>query len=179
MRKQNVGEDPDFEILEVIDLEEQEKPPAPAAPTALPAHITGAIRIPTGRPTVVMRREAEEQATRRLLRQFLPALDNLESCIRERPDAKTLEQGVRIALRSLWDVFRPYDLERIEGSGMPFDPRLHEAAEITPSNRVPVNTVLETLRVGYRLGGELVRPAMVRVSVEETSPAASENKEQP
>ncbi len=150
-----------IEILEIVDLDppEDEVREGPAARTA-PAE--------PPRPSTVQRREIEDGAARQLLRALLPPLDALESCVRERPDFATLEVGVRMALRGLWDVFRPYNLERIEGDGVPFDPRLHEAAEVTPSDRVPVNTVLETLRVGYLLRGELVRPALVRVSAPAT-----------
>lgn len=161
-------DDPDFEILEIIDLNTgpvDGKPPA-AAPAA-PPPVQGKVK--TGAPASVpyaVREQVKREATCALLRDLLTPLDALESCIRERPDPETLEQGVRMALRSMWNVFRPHGLERIEGHGMPFDPRLHEAAEITPSERVPVNTVLETLRVGYTLSGQLVRPAMVRVSVQ-------------
>lgn len=153
----------DIEILEIVDLEPVEertpaRPTIPRAPAPRPPGDDGA--------RVERRRDTEENATRRLLRDLLPALDALECCVRQRPEAAELERGVRLALRGLWDVFRPYNLERIEGDGVPFDPRVHEAAEVTPSTSVPVNTVLETLRVGYLLGGELVRPALVRVSVE-------------
>lgn len=147
------GDDTDFEILEIIDLRETSPQPSDE-PDHAPA------------PSLADRRRAQRAAACELLRGLLPPLDALESCVREEPDRQRLEQAVRIALRGLWDVFRPYHLVRVEGHGMPFDPRLHEAGEITPSARVPVNTVLETLRVGYLLGGELVRPAMVRVSVE-------------
>ncbi len=163
-------DDPDFEILEIIDLntgpvDGQPAVPAPSVPAPAAAAAKPRPNAPGAVPYAV-REQVKREATCSLLRDLLGPLDALESCIRERPDPETLEQGVRMALRSLWNVFRPHGLERIEGHGMPFDPRLHEAAEITPSERVPVNTVLETLRVGYTLSGQLVRPAMVRVSVQ-------------
>lgn len=110
------------------------------------------------------RQEGVLDGVRQTLRRLLPALDALESCFRETSDPETLEQGVRLALRGIWDVFRPHELERIEGDRVPFDPVVHEAVEVTPSAAVPPGTVLQVLRVGYRLAGELVRPAMVRVS---------------
>lgn len=170
MKETPDGDDSDFEILEIIDLSEHEAtriPPAtPVKPVPSAAQRTGGV--PIMRPGE--RDEIRRAAVREVLRQVLPPLDALETCLRERPDQATLVQGVRLALRELWDVFRPFEIDRIEGHGMPFDPRRHEAAEVTPSQRVPVNTVLETLRVGYTLGGELVRPALVRVSVEQPEP---------
>lgn len=129
--------------------------PAPPARGGLPA-----------RPSLVRAREESfRDGIRATLRQLLPALDSLESCYREASDQQALQQGVRMALRGMWDVFRSHDLERIEGDGIAFDPRFHEAVQVTESTRVASGTVLEVLRVGYTLGGELVRPAMVRVAV--------------
>jgi molecular chaperone GrpE len=122
-------------------------------------------RAPSGPSLVRAREESFREGIRATLRQILPELDSLESCYREATDQPSLQQGVRMALRGLWDVFRSHDLERIEGDGIAFDPRFHEAAQVTESTRVPPGTVLEVLRVGYTLAGELVRPAMVRVAV--------------
>lgn len=107
------------------------------------------------------------EGRRQVLRQLLNPLDSLESCVREDSDPETMAEGVRLALRGLWDVFRHHDLERIEGDGVAFDPHIHEAAETVYSPRVPGGTVIKVLRVGYLLGGELVRPALVRVAMAE------------
>lgn len=174
MNERPEGDEPDFEILEIIGVNDNTGPQHAARSAA---HATGPVAVATpvataqaaraAHASILERRQAREEGARLVLRDLLPPLDALESCVREDPDPVQLEQAVRMALRALWNVFRPHELERIEGHGMPFDPRLHEAAEITPSSRVPANTVLETLRVGYLLGGELVRPALVRVSVDE------------
>jgi len=151
-------------IIELIDDE-----PAASAPRTPPAHgAAGPASRPARPPGPSMVRAREESyrdGIRSTLRQILPALDSLESCYREATDQASLQLGVRMALRELWDVFRAYELERIEGDGTPFDPALHEAVQVTESDRVPPGTVLEVMRVGYTLGGELVRPAMVRVSI--------------
>ena len=159
----------EIEILEIVGLDDSAPSPARRAEGLAPegtatAPREAALRAAARREAL----EAEEAAARRLLRDLLPALDDLENCARRRPDFATLSEGVRMALRELWDVFRRHRLERIEGYGMTFDPRIHEAAVATPTDRAPANTVLETLRVGYMLGGELVRPALVRVAVEPT-----------
>lgn len=113
-----------------------------------------------------IRQIGKRDGARSVLRELLEPLDALENCIREAPDEESMKSGIRLALRQLWDVFRHHELERIEGDKLPFDPRLHEAAETVETDRVPHNTVIAVLRVGYRLGGELVRPALVRVSVQ-------------
>lgn len=151
-------------IIELIDDE-----PVTAAPRTPPVRSADGSAVRPARPPgpsmVRAREESYRDGIRASLRQILPALDSLESCYREATDQESLQQGVRMALRELWDVFRAHELERIEGDGIAFDPGLHEAVQVTASDRVPPGTVLEVMRVGYTLGGELVRPAMVRVSI--------------
>jgi hypothetical protein len=154
---------PDVEILEIVGLDEDlneihdelltplvQQPVLPPLPAIPPA---------------ILREEGRRMGWRQALIAMLPALDALEDCIRQRPDPEQLQGGVRLALRGLWDVYRQNGLERIEESGGVFDPSVQEAALVTPTDRVPEGTVLETLRVGYVLGGEMVRPALVRVAI--------------
>ncbi len=159
-----------IEILEIVGLEEEES--HEARPTAAEQAAEEQARCEQEkelrmRARGLGRREGRDEGVRAVLRGLLPAFDDLERCVRERPDAAALDEGVRLALREAWNVFREYDLERVEGEGVPFDPHVHEAAIVTPTDRVPPGLVLETLRVGYRLAGDLVRPALVRVSGEE------------
>jgi hypothetical protein len=147
-----------IEILEVVGLEEDEDGADDVMPDPVPASGPPPPR------TSEMLERGRRQGTLYVLRELLPALDDLEACVRSRPDPERLDEGVRLALRGLWDVFRRRRLERIEGEGMPFDPAIHDAVTTSPSARVEPGTVIEVMRVGYMLSGELVRPAMVRIS---------------
>ena len=53
---------------------------------------------------------------------------------------------------------------RIESRGQPFDAASMSAVAAEPDDSKPDQTVLEELAVGYRLRGELLRPAQVKVS---------------
>jgi molecular chaperone GrpE (heat shock protein) len=56
-------------------------------------------------------------------------------------------------------------LERIETLGRPFDPATMTAVESAADAEKPDHTVLAELLMGWRhAGGELLRPAQVRVS---------------
>lgn len=156
------------------------EPQAPAPAAAAPRAPDSAPRLesPPGVSLVRAREESHRDGIRATLRQLLPALDSLESCYREAADQQSLQQGVRMALREMWDVFRAHELERIEGDGTAFNPRFHEAVQVTESARVPSGTVLEVLRVGYTLAGELVRPAMVRVAIAPGGPPAGDPHEE-
>ncbi|GAB4375533.1 MAG: hypothetical protein Kow0062_14680 [Acidobacteriota bacterium] len=166
----NPVDEHEIEILEIVGLDDDEKPAKkpepPAPPRDEPLRGAGQLRRPSAAGVQVgrIRAAATRDATLAVLRDLLEPLDALEACVRNELDEQGLRQAVRMALRDLWDVFRQHDLERIEGNGVEFDPAIHDAVEIVPTDRVPQGTVLKVLRVGYRLGGELVRPAMVRVA---------------
>ncbi len=58
-----------------------------------------------------------------------------------------------------------------------FDPNVHEAIMREPSEEVPDGSVLMEFRKGFRLGDRLLRPAMVKVSFSESTPAVAPAEE--
>ena len=52
----------------------------------------------------------------------------------------------------------------IEAVGTLFDPRLHEAVSMEPTDEVPEGTVTRELQRGYQLRDRVLRPALVIVS---------------
>jgi molecular chaperone GrpE len=147
-------DDSQIEILEIVGFVEDEPGPAEREQESvrLPSRLSDA------------REDGRMAGLRQVLRELLPALDDLESSVRKAADLGTVREGVRLGLRQLMDVFRVHDLERIEGTGIRFNPQVHDAVAVSQTDRVEPNLVVEVLRVGYMLGGELVRPALVRVS---------------
>jgi molecular chaperone GrpE len=115
-------------------------------------------------------REAEERlryANLGLLRDLLPALDNVERAIAaagENADVNALLEGFRMVHRQLEDVLRRHHCRRIEAHHMPFDPNLHHAVMQQPSDEYPENTVLMVTQQGYQLHDRVVRPSQVIVS---------------
>ncbi|RMG45266.1 MAG: nucleotide exchange factor GrpE [Acidobacteria bacterium] len=158
-----------IEILEIVGYERDDDEPRRPRSEGSGAQEPGRLSEVVVRLSRA-REEGRAAGIRLVLQKLLPALDALEACVRQEPDRQALEHAVRVALRQIWDVFREHDLERIEGTGVPFDPAVHEAAQVTPTDRVPPNTVLDVLRVGYALAGALVRPALVRVSAAPGAP---------
>jgi molecular chaperone GrpE len=55
-------------------------------------------------------------------------------------------------------------LEELIPDGEPFDPNLHECVTHQPSDTVAEDTVIQTVRAGYRLNERLLRAANVIVS---------------
>jgi molecular chaperone GrpE len=102
-----------------------------------------------------------------LARQLLPALDNLERALDVGEDAsahQALVEGVAMVRDELHSRLEGAGVESFDPTGERFDPQLHEALSTRPSDGTESGVVLETLEKGYRLNGQVLRPARVVVS---------------
>jgi molecular chaperone GrpE len=100
----------------------------------------------------------------------LPVLDDLERALQaagldpEGDSDDGLAHGVLLVFRSLRDTLTKNGIEAVDPTGEKFDPTLHEALSMQPSEGVESGTVVETMQKGYRLGEQLIRPARVVVA---------------
>jgi molecular chaperone GrpE len=112
-----------------------------------------------------------------LARQLLPALDNLERALeagegdaRARDSATRLREhealvkGVAMVRDELHARLEGAGVESFDPTGERFDPQLHEALSTKPGEGTEPGVVLETVEKGYRLNGQVLRPARVVVS---------------
>jgi len=115
-------------------------------------------------------RDREEISTRikaNLIGDLLPAMDafrlGMEDA-RKREEAKGVVDGFAMVLTQFESVLGENGLSLIDPCGDPFDPNLHEAVARENSKDVDEGLVLSTVRVGYKLGERLLRPAAVVIS---------------
>jgi molecular chaperone GrpE len=102
-----------------------------------------------------------------LARQLLPALDNLERALAAGEDAsahQALVKGVAMVRDELHGRLEGAGVEAFDPTGERFDPQLHEALSTRADEGTEPGLVLETLEKGYRLNGQVLRPAKVVVS---------------
>ena len=113
------------------------------------------------------RTEAWEKAQGDLVLRLVDALDDLARFAHVDPaqtDAKTIHDGVDLVERKLWKELEAAGVTRVDQSGVPFDPNLHEAVTTQPADdRAKDHTVGAVLQPGYRMRGALIRPARVVV----------------
>jgi molecular chaperone GrpE len=109
-------------------------------------------------------RDTQARATdkqRRLLRQLLEVIDNLDRALATPAEAAGLRQGVEMTLRQLLQVLAQAGVERIAvDPGQPFDPAYHEAVEVRTGD-VSQDTVVDVQQPGYVHDGAVLRPARV------------------
>ncbi len=102
-----------------------------------------------------------------LLRDLLPALDNIERAIEaaeQNDDTAGLLEGFKLVKQQLTTIFEQHHCQQIDALGQPFDPQIHEAILQQPSDEQPANHVLQVTQVGYLLHDRVVRPAQVIIS---------------
>ena len=115
-------------------------------------------------------REKEEWtkfANEDLIKGILPFIDNLERAVNHAEkveDAGVLIEGVRLTIQQLLQALSKFGLSFFESLGKPFDPALHEAILLVPTDQHESNQVVEEFQKGYLLNDRLLRPATVSVS---------------
>ncbi|MDX1335452.1 MAG: nucleotide exchange factor GrpE, partial [Gammaproteobacteria bacterium] len=79
-------------------------------------------------------------------------------------NVEKLREGKELTLKMLEQAMDKFSIEAVDPTGDKFDPELHQAMTMQPSQDHPANTVLQVIQKGYTLNGRLIRPAMVIVS---------------
>ena len=106
------------------------------------------------------------RANEALVEQLLPVLDSLEPALGQLDETDDkVRKGIELVFTELVNVLEKAGLERIDATGVPFDPTVHEAVmQEGDADGDPV--VSGTIRTGYRFKGRVLRPAMVKVARE-------------
>jgi molecular chaperone GrpE len=129
--------------------------------------------------------DAERRGKASIVRDLVPVVDNLERALLaggvnpDGPDTAEIEastqevsaqealtQGVALVYRELREALARAGVESYDPSGERFDPTWHEALSTRPAepgSGLEAGVVAETLQKGYRLDGQVLRPARVVV----------------
>jgi len=123
-----------------------------------------------------VRRRSEEDRSKlagfykaMVVRELLPAIDNLERAIKHTPKDlidSDYAKGLQGVVKQFDKIFGDLGIERILTTGQVFDPRYHEAVAME-EGKGSHEVVSEELQAGYKLGDEVLRHAMVKVKMED------------
>jgi molecular chaperone GrpE len=114
-------------------------------------------------------------ATFGLVGRILPVLDNFERAMaaaRSSASGDALAEGVALIHRQLVAELTVEGLRGMDSVGQAFDPELHEAVATDPDSECPPHTVTHVFQKGYFLHDRVLRPAMVRVRVDDSEGGA-------
>ena len=108
-----------------------------------------------------------ERSRRSVMTSFLEVLDNLDRALdagRDRQD-DAFVQGVALVRQQFLSTLEGLGVSRVDPTGQPFDPSIHEAVATTPvAEGVADGQIVGVVKPGYLIGDEVLRPAMVAVA---------------
>ena len=111
--------------------------------------------------------EIRNQVKLMTIQEFLPVFDHFRMALEhaaESDDVQALRQGMDLIYAEFERTLANLGVETINAVGAEFNPTEHEAVAQEPSTKVPENCVIRQWKCGFRLNGQLLRPAAVVVS---------------
>jgi molecular chaperone GrpE len=116
--------------------------------------------------------DARQFAVQKFARDVVEAADNLRRGLDQLPPAQPgepdivgkLRDGFEGVERSFIALLERNGIQKVDATGKPFDPNLHQAMAEQPSAEHAPGTVIQAWTPGWTLNGRLLRPAMVVVA---------------
>ncbi|XP_050376269.1 uncharacterized protein LOC126793712 isoform X2 [Argentina anserina] len=116
-----------------------------------------------------------------VIESLLPMVDNFERAKQQLKPETEKEKKIDTSYQGIYkqfvEIMRSLRVASVPTLGKPFDPSVHEAIAREESQEFPDGIVIQEIRRGFLLGGRLLRPAMVKVSIgpgSKKSPVAAE-----
>lgn len=165
--KPPVGEDvclPENDVNKLVDLLAQKN-------AIIEAYTARLMRLQADFENYRRRTQKEKDdlaavVTEKVLRDFLPVLDNLQRALQAQEKATaadSLSAGVTMIYRQLMSILEKHGVSVIKAVGEMFDPNLHEAVMRVTDASKPDGLIVEELQTGYLYRGTALRPSMVKV----------------
>lgn len=113
--------------------------------------------------------KAHKFALEKFAKDILNTIDNLERALatpanQEDEAVKGLFDGVELTLKELLATVARFGVEPVGEVGEAFNPELHQAISMQPTEGMSSNQITVVLQKGYLLNGRVIRPAMVMVA---------------
>ena len=113
--------------------------------------------------------KAHKFALEKFAKDILNTIDNLERALAtpaniEDESIKALFDGVELTLKELLATVARFGVEPVGVVGEIFNPDLHQAISMQPTDGFESNQITTVLQKGYLLNGRVIRPAMVMVA---------------
>lgn len=113
--------------------------------------------------------KAHKFALEKFSKELLETIDNLERALAtpanlEDESMKALMDGVELTLKGLLATVARFGVEPVGAVGEAFNPDLHQAISMQPTEGFDSNQITTVLQKGYLLNGRVIRPAMVMVA---------------
>ena len=95
---------------------------------------------------------------------LLPVYDNLQRALNQETADTAFKKGVEMTMNELIKILSDLGVEIFGNVGEEFDPNLHNAVMHTDDESFGENIISQVFQQGFKLGGKVVRFAMVQVA---------------
>lgn len=95
---------------------------------------------------------------------LLPIVDDFERALKVETADREYARGMEMIYSRLFESLKKLGLEPIPEETV-FNPHIHHAVEMVDTKDHPDQTILDEYQKGYNFKGRLLRPAMVKVAV--------------
>ena len=121
------------------------------------------------RRTTKEKEDLEKFSAQRVVREFLPVMDNLERALKHSGDdvevpASSLREGVDMVMKQFRQSLEKQGVIGFDSEGEMFDPQVHEAIQQVDTVEHPTGTIINEFQRGYHIHDKLLRPALVVVA---------------
>jgi molecular chaperone GrpE len=107
---------------------------------------------------------AQDRGMAKVTKELLPALDHLAHALKAAEGHDDVVKGFAMVSDEIVTALERAGIQAFSPLGEPFDPNEHEAMTTQPSEDAESGTVIEVYQQGYRLNGQILRPARVVVA---------------
>lgn len=108
--------------------------------------------------------QAVALASEKIVKNIIPVLDDLDYALMQEGQDEAQLEGLRAIRTKLLGGLEREGVVVIDPAGAEFDPNEAQAVQMVPSAEVTEGSVVNVLQKGYKLGGRVLRSAMVTVS---------------
>lgn len=108
-----------------------------------------------------------QDAAARVIKQFLPLLDDLNRALQNKPENGEVEEwaaGIELVYRKMLKILEGEGVTVMDAEGAEFDPNYHEAISVVESPDHESGQIVEVIQQGYMIGDRVLRAALVRVA---------------
>ena len=107
---------------------------------------------------------AVDRGVGKLAKELLPALDHLDHALQAAQTDDEVIKGFALVREEIVKALGRVGIQPFSPKGEVFDPNEHEAMVQQPSEDAESGTVIEVYQQGYRINGQVLRPARVVVA---------------
>lgn len=107
--------------------------------------------------------DAHKFAAKKFIEELLPVADSMEMGLAAEGNVDQIKEGVALTKKVFDTSLEKFGVEAVEPLGEKFNPDLHQAMAMQPSEEYEEGCVSAVMQKGYTIKGRLIRPAMVMV----------------